>query len=104
MVRGISIFQAIKHGNDCQYNQTFLVILNHTWISIRTANVELVHLSLCISMHQLWVYRLMWFNVTSFTALCMCAVMHSVWIVMHTLLLECVLHVDCNHFDVVSIA
>ena len=29
---------------------------------------------------------------------------HSTCIVMHTLLLEGVLHVDCNNFDVVSIA
>ena len=27
-------------------------------------------------------------------------VMYSAWIVMHTLLVEGVLHVDCNHFDV----
>ena len=35
--------------------------------------------------------------VTSFTALSMWNVMHSAWIAMHTLLLEGVLHVDCNH-------
>ena len=42
--------------------------------------------------------------MTSFTELFMWNVMHSVWIVMHTLLPEGTFHVDCNHFDVLSIA
>ena len=33
----------------------------------------------------------------SFTGLSMWNAMHSAWIVMHTLLLKGVLHVDCNH-------
>ena len=35
--------------------------------------------------------------VTSFTGLFMWNVMPCAWVVMHTLLLEGVLHVDCNH-------
>ena len=44
------------------------------------------------------------FLMTNFIGLFMWNVMHSAWIVTHTVLLEGVLHVDCNHFDVVSIA
>ena len=51
----------------------------------------------------MWVYGLTWLPVTSLQALSMWNMMHSAWMVMHTLLLEGVLHVDCNHFDVVLI-
>ena len=52
----------------------------------------------------LWEYRLTWFNLNTFTGLFMWNVMYSTCVVMHTLLLKGVLHVDCNHFDFVSIA